>query len=436
LKTRRNLRAGFFIVRGLGFPLNPGVFSKFPRRTRPPFLRNAILTFAILGELSAVGFRLPNQDPEAIARGNAFTATADNPSAIYYNPAGITQLEGNHLSTGVYSISTGIDFKSPQDGRAESDSSFQFVPQIYYVHSPSDSRFSYGLGIYAPFGLGIDYGRDTPFSTLAIDGTLVFATLNPVIAYEVNSELSVGFGMALNYSDISISRAIGLSPGDLFEFEGDDFSLNFNAGLLWHPSSEWSFGLNFRSATEMDYKGKSTATGSVGLPVSPIRASSKGTLDFPMNIAAGISYRPNENWNIEVGLDWTDWDSVNVTTLEGTPFGDVPFPFNYESGFMYQIGVTHKFESGHFISAGYIYSDNSVPDLSFSPLNPDSNLHLWSIGFGKRGDRHSWAIGYHAAYNGGRKVTGNASSSLTGETADGEYETLNHAVNFSYRISF
>ena len=38
----------------------------------------------------ADGFRLPNQDPEAIARGNAFTATADNPSAIYYNPAGIT----------------------------------------------------------------------------------------------------------------------------------------------------------------------------------------------------------------------------------------------------------------------------------------------------------------------------------------------------------
>src|SRR5258706_5064204 len=34
----------------------------------------------------AVGFRLPNQDPDAIARGNAFAATADNPSSTYYNP--------------------------------------------------------------------------------------------------------------------------------------------------------------------------------------------------------------------------------------------------------------------------------------------------------------------------------------------------------------
>src|SRR5262245_56879978 len=48
-----------------------------------------------------IGFRIPNQDAEAIARGNAFVATADNPSAIYYNPAGITQLEGHNAQIGV-----------------------------------------------------------------------------------------------------------------------------------------------------------------------------------------------------------------------------------------------------------------------------------------------------------------------------------------------
>ena len=33
-------------------------------------------------EAGALGFRIPNQDAEAVARGNAFTATADNPSAM------------------------------------------------------------------------------------------------------------------------------------------------------------------------------------------------------------------------------------------------------------------------------------------------------------------------------------------------------------------
>ena len=47
----------------------------------------------------AIGFLLPNQDATAIGRGNAFAATADNPSAIYYNPAGISQLPGNQPRT-------------------------------------------------------------------------------------------------------------------------------------------------------------------------------------------------------------------------------------------------------------------------------------------------------------------------------------------------
>ena len=94
------------------------------------------------------GFRLPNQDPEAIARGNAFTATADNPAAIYYNPAGITQLEGQQVRAGVYLISTGVDYKALDGSTHSPDSSFQPVPQLYYVNSPKDSQFSFGLGVY------------------------------------------------------------------------------------------------------------------------------------------------------------------------------------------------------------------------------------------------------------------------------------------------
>src|SRR6266513_1286369 len=60
----------------------------------------------------AVGFRMPNQDPEGIARGNAEAATADNPSAIYYNPAGNTQLEGQQARAGLYLISADTDYTS------------------------------------------------------------------------------------------------------------------------------------------------------------------------------------------------------------------------------------------------------------------------------------------------------------------------------------
>src|SRR6266487_5987755 len=66
-----------------------------------------------------IGLRTPNQDPEAVARGNAFVATADNPAAIYYNPAGITQLEGHNVHAGLYLISADTKYESLTGRKAE-----------------------------------------------------------------------------------------------------------------------------------------------------------------------------------------------------------------------------------------------------------------------------------------------------------------------------
>lgn len=378
----------------------------------------------------AVGYRLPNQDPEGIARGNAYTATADNPSAIYYNPAGICQLEGQQISLGCYFISTNVDYRSASGETASTAAEIQPVPQLYYVYSPENAPYSFGFGVYAPYGLGIDYGAETPFSTLAEEGELLYACFNPVVAYEVIPGLSLAAGLTLNYSDVSLKRHIGILPGDQFRYDGDGVACGFNLGLLWQPDPMWSFGLNYRSATEVDYEGESIAE-----PYSGSRPTD-ATLVFPDYIVAGVSFRPSDCWNLEFNLDWTDWDSVNDVRFKGTYGGDQTVPFRYQSSFMYNFGVTRKFAGGYFLSAGYIYSENSVPDLTFTPLNPDSDLHLGSIGFGRRGDRFSWAFGYHFAYNGGREVSGNQADSIPGETADGHYETLNHAFNFSIRYGF
>ena len=126
--------------------INPVLTNANPTARKFGMMRSASIvhvSFGILGllamvlpkDVDAVGFRLPNQDPEAIARGNAFTATADNPSAIYYNPAGITQLKGENLSVGLYLISASTEFTSSSGAKAETDASFQPVPQLYYVNS-------------------------------------------------------------------------------------------------------------------------------------------------------------------------------------------------------------------------------------------------------------------------------------------------------------
>src|SRR5437660_12081180 len=85
-------------------------------------------------QASGLGVRVPNQDAEAIARGNAFVATADNPAAIYYNPAGITQLEGHHVQVGsLFYLNVYSDYESRSGERVKNDHDIIPVPQLHYT---------------------------------------------------------------------------------------------------------------------------------------------------------------------------------------------------------------------------------------------------------------------------------------------------------------
>src|ERR1051325_10360072 len=99
---------------------------------------------------SATGFRLPDQDAFATARGEAFIATADNPSAIYYNPAGITQLEGSNFRAGAYGIYLHPTYTSPVTGQSFSnEKDLHAVPNLFYTYTPEKCPLSFGIGAYA-----------------------------------------------------------------------------------------------------------------------------------------------------------------------------------------------------------------------------------------------------------------------------------------------
>ena len=368
----------------------------------------------------AVGLRLPNQDPEAIARGNAFVATADNPSAIYYNPAGITQLTGDQLQAGLYFISANTKYTSPVGVSAHTDTEVQVVPQLHYVHAFKDAPFAVGLGVYAPYGLSLDWGNATPFSPITQNGKLLYMTINPVVAWRVHPTLSLAIGPTFNYSDTDLQNAS-------FKFKGDDFCFGFKAGALWQPVQQWSLGVSYHSATDLKLSGDSQVPAFL-LGSSPTKTDAH----FPQFIAAGVSFRPTTNWNFEIDVDWTDWDSVNQLLFQRADTVAVPFLFNYKSGFMYEFGITRQLGHGWSVSTGYIYSENSSPDASFNPIVPDSNLHLGSFGIAHRGVHWDWAVGYHFAF-GERDVTGGVGSSAL---ANGHYKTFNNAANISTTFKF
>ena len=193
------------------------------------------------GNALALGLRIPNQDPEAIARGNAFAATADDPAAIYYNPAGITQLDGENVDVGVHALSVNSTYVTPGGATYHSDYNVLPVPELFYTYSLTNLPLSFGLGVFSPYGTALQWPDDVPFHTsAAYNGQLTYITINPVVAWKITDQLSVAVGPTFNYSQVLLEQ--GIDPfGDIFKFRGDGTDFGYTGGIRWQPVDAWAF---------------------------------------------------------------------------------------------------------------------------------------------------------------------------------------------------
>jgi long-chain fatty acid transport protein len=363
-----------------------------------------------------------------MARGNAFVATADNPSAVYYNPAGLTQLSGQRLAAGVYDVSVASDYRSAS-GSASMNDGYQAVPQVFFSYKPETGPWAFGLGLYAPFGLSTEWSDSSPLRTFALKNEQTTLTLNLSAAYQLSPTLSVGGGLTYNKVTTDLRRRIGVfGPTDLFRFKGDGNAFGFTLGTLWKPSEQHSFGFSYQSHFSAKLKG---TTDTIPLITGE---TSDATFVFPEVLIVGYSYRPTPQWNLEVNLDWTNWSRLNTVTINKAS-GAVPLAFNWKSGFFYEIGATRYLTDNWNVSAGYLYTENSVPDATYTPAVPDSNRSFYSLGVGYSSGNLAANLAWHHADGGTRTVTGSPPS-LIGATADGSYKNSINAIALSLELRF
>ncbi len=374
------------------------------------------------------GIRIIDYDAFAAARGGAYVATADNPSAIAYNPAGITQLAGHQFRLGTYALTYQASYTSPTGRQSETKREFHALPQFFYTFTPANCALSFGLGAYSPYGLSLQWPEDTGFRSVGLEGRLTYFRLNPVVGWRIHQTFSVAAGPTLNFAETDLRQ--GLSPvagNDQFRFKGNGADVGFNLGLLWHPHSKHSLGLHYRGPTTANFQGHSETTSTV--PPLSLSQSASADLPFPQIITAGWSWRPTPRWNLEFNADWADWSAVQSLSIhQTTPLP--PIRLDWRSSWNFSCGATRYFANGWRTSAGYIYSENSVPDPHFTPLVPDSERHVFSVGAGRSGKHRTWDAAYQLTYGSPRTIQGSAPS-LAGQSADGRYEFLAHAFTVS-----
>jgi long-chain fatty acid transport protein len=417
----------------------------------------AILTIAMLlipDLLTGNGFRLVSQDAFAAARGEAFAATADNPSAIHYNPAGISQLDGFQARLGVYALHFDPTFTPPAGTRTtpfvtnkthrikERDA---IAPQFYTTYAIPESPMTLGLGVYAPHGAAVEWPKDTGFRAVALDGELTYLRVNPVASLELRPGLSLAAGVMIDHAELDQGQGLSrrTNTGDIFRFEGDAWTAGYNFGLLWQINDQWSFGATYRSRSKLNFEGD---TDIVQPPFRPAGTGAEMELEFPATWALGISYRPTDRWNIEFNADHTEWSSIDETTIfqDVKPRSgvqqDIPVTLAWKDSWILKFGATRYFDDGWRASAGYVFNENSVPSDFYSPLAADLDRHFFTLGIGRDWSRYSFDLAYQYGFAPTRTVTGSETTSkpgnFAGQNGDGRYDFESHGLLLSFGMKF
>ena len=151
--------------------------------------------------------------------------------------------------------------------------------------------------------------------------------------------------------------------------------------------------------------------------------------------------RPTPTWNVEVDVDYINWDTLNNVQLNGTHnlFGtDLTLPLNWHDSWQYKLGVTRYFDDGWFVSAGYFFTSDTSSNDDYTPGVPDSDLHVGSVGFGRDCRHWHWAIAGQIIVGPERSVAPAAGNTdpYTHVSAAGNYQLFIPTVSLSVGYRF
>jgi len=408
-----------------------------------------VMAVAVIGSLAvpgafALGFRNPDQDARATAQGEAFVAQADDASAIYYNPAGLTQLKGTEITSGGMLTFRDITFKG-DSGTRDHVGSPAFTPHFFMATDFGLEKWRFGLGTTIPYGNSMDWGSG-PFSTLVRKSSMAVYNIAPSVAYKFNEHLSLGVDLNVYHGTTELQ--FDFSPmlqGSRSKFEGDGDALGATVGLMWKINDQHTIGVVYRSPFTIDFHGQAK---NKDASIYTTSAGASAKINFPQQVAAGYAFRPIKRWKLEADVEWTNWETLNTVRLRSDDpivTGDprTTIAFNWLDSFFYEFGTQYDINKNWAARAGYIYSENSVPTSTFSPNLPDANRHVFSVGFGYDSKEKailfsklglSVDLVYQYALSENRTIP--AGASLASPYVDGKWESSSHAVMMTTTLKF
>jgi long-chain fatty acid transport protein len=404
--------------------------------------------------IGAGGYRNEVVDAEAAGKGFSFVAQADNPSAVQYNPAGLTQLKGSNISVGYVLEAPRFSVDSNNAGNeVQMQKQLFYLPNVYFVTDLKSENLRFGFGANSPYGLSTDWANDSYARYLSTESNVKMMNYNPTVAYKVNDYVSVGAGLDFFTADVNKHRVVSTTLSDTggdFQLKASDESWGYNFGLMVKPSEKHSIGLSYRSEIDLTLRGtvaldglNLTGQAVFGGTSYSTAVESKSTI--PRSVALGYAYKPNSKWTIEADVEWTDWscveeefltypDETDATRLS-TLNTDNPASRDWRSVFAYGIGAEYQATDKLELRGGLLYEESPIPSANFEPVLPDSDKYGVTTGFGYMLKNVKIDAAYAFLKYLDRDVTNDIGASTT-SNVDGKYKGYVNIVALSLTYKY
>lgn len=405
-------------------------------------LRFLVGVMGLLGLASPVysaGFAIIEQSVSGL--GNAFAggaASAEDATTVFFNPAGLTRLEGQQAVAGVNVVIPQAKFSNKGSshvtgtfltgGNGGDGGATRVVPNLYYA-ARMKKGIALGLGINAPFGLATEYADGWVGRYHALRSEVKTVNINPSVAYRVNEHLSLGAGMSAQYIQAELSNAVDfgtvafLSSGGLMgtpqgmdgkaDLEADSWGFGYNLGALYEFNDNSRVGLAYRSQVRQDLEGDAdfkipasvTALPfGVGAGVAAAFADTgvNGDLVLPESVSVSAYHRFSPKWAVMADVTWTNWSRFDELRIKfDTNENGVTLPDNvtteaWEDSWRYSLGATYNPSENLALRAGVAYDVEAIPDVEHrTPRIPGDDRTWVAVGAGYRlNDRLTLDLAY------------------------------------------
>jgi len=371
-----------------------------------------MVVFLLPSNTSAQAIRFQPQGATAAGQGNAFAAQADDASAIHFNPAGLTQVDGVQSIVGTNLMGGSIKYKSPEglDTRGDFGGSISSPPpsQFYLsanlgaLGAATLSSVTLGLGLTSPFGSNTRYPVDGPFNTAVTSATLPLIDIKPTIAYKVHDDLSLGvsadiytFASFLGEGQVE-QKQVGdgkrTPPGASVELNGTGTGAGATVSLLYTPLRNndgkplASIGLVYHTQAVVPLSGSLLVNGAKV-------ADASTNLVLPQIYTGAIAVWPvrtNEReWKLELDVEYVGWKSNRDLDIQLSSGGVIPQPQQWKSVWVVAIGTEYKWLNPEWLPhwdvalrSGYTRTEDPVPDTTYNPGTISLTANTLSIGAG------------------------------------------------------